>query len=174
MSMRGRRAGCRVPQVRILGPGKDRRRSSGHGQTLKLNAPRRNLRKFVLSLLRNPALGAAAKDLGEPDGHLRRDAALAVDQFGESGACDAQGLRRSRDREAERLDALAKNNAAGMRRIFHRHGKTSLVVIEIIDFKRWVPGAPSFSRLLRKGWDTTISSDIRTTYGPKGRLPHRR
>ena len=43
---------------------------------------------------------------------------------------------RLRDGEAERLDALAKNNAAGMRRILHRHGETSLVVIQIIDFKR--------------------------------------
>ena len=52
----------------------------------KLNPPSGNLCEIVLSLLRNPAFCAATKDLREPDGHLRRDAALAVDQFGESGA----------------------------------------------------------------------------------------
>src|ERR1035438_3886324 len=109
---------------------------SGDGQSLELDAASGDLGKIVLSLLRNPALRAAAKNLGEPDGHLRRDASLAVDQFGESGARDAQGLRGSRDGKAERLDALGKNNAAGMRRILHRHGETSLVVIQIIDFRR--------------------------------------
>jgi len=31
-----------------------------------------------------------------------------------------------RDGETERLNALAKNNTAGVRRILHRHGETSL------------------------------------------------
>lgn len=47
-----------------------------------------------------------------------------------------RGSRSLRDREAERLDALAEHNTAGMWRILHRHGETSSVVVKIIDFER--------------------------------------
>jgi hypothetical protein len=68
--------------------------------------------------------------MGELHGHLWRDAAPAVDQFGERGTRDAQGPRRLRDGKAERLDSLAENNAAGMRRILFRYGKSSLACLQ--------------------------------------------
>jgi hypothetical protein len=49
--------------------------------------------KIVMRLLRNPAFRAAAKDLRETDGHLRRDAAPAVDQLRKRGARNAQRQR---------------------------------------------------------------------------------
>lgn len=60
---------------------------------------------------------------------------LAVDEFRESGALDAQGRSSLRDSEAERLDTFAENNGAGVRWILHRHEETSLAVIEIIDLR---------------------------------------
>jgi len=77
-------------------------------------------------LLGDPAFCTAAEDLGEANGHLRRDAALAIDEFRERSARNAESARRLRDRETERLDALPENYVAGMRRIFHRHSSASL------------------------------------------------
>jgi hypothetical protein len=79
---------------------------SGNRQPLELNPVGLNLCKVVMSLLRDPALRTAAKHLGKPDRHLGRDAAFAVDKFGESGALDAQGLCRLCDGEAERLNSF--------------------------------------------------------------------
>jgi hypothetical protein len=49
---------------------------------------------FILRLLRNAALRAAANDLRELHGYLRRDAASIVDQLGEGGARNAHGMSR--------------------------------------------------------------------------------
>jgi len=47
--------------------------------------------KVVVGLLGEPGFGAAAENLGEADGHFRRDAAFSVDELGESGASDTKG-----------------------------------------------------------------------------------
>ena len=57
------------------------RRPSRYTQPLKLNAVGGDLREVVVGLLGDPALGASAEDLGEADGHLRGDAAFAIDEF---------------------------------------------------------------------------------------------
>jgi hypothetical protein len=54
---------------------------SGLLQPLELYPPGRNLRKLVLSLLRNPAFRAAAKNLRKPYGHLSRDARSRTPDF---------------------------------------------------------------------------------------------
>jgi len=46
--------------------------------------------QVVVGLLREPGFGAGAEDVGEADGHLGRDTAFAVDEFGVSGASDAE------------------------------------------------------------------------------------
>ena len=83
------------------------------------NAVGGDLCKIVVGLLRNPALGTAAKDLRKANRHLRRDAALGVDQLRKSGACYTESQCGLRDRETERLYAFLENNAAGMRWILH-------------------------------------------------------
>jgi len=54
----------------------------GQLQPLEFHTLGANVREIVLRLLHKPAFGAAAEDLGQPDGHFRRDAALFVHQFG--------------------------------------------------------------------------------------------
>lgn len=56
--------------------------------------------QVVVGLLGEPGLGATDEDFGEADGHFGRDAALTVDQFGESGASDTEGGGGLGDRQA--------------------------------------------------------------------------
>src|SRR6516164_4218448 len=53
------------------------RRGLGEFQPLQFNPLGADLGKVVLRLLHEPAFGAASEDLGEPDGHFGRYAALA-------------------------------------------------------------------------------------------------
>lgn len=99
-----------------------------------------------MSLLGEPGFGTPSEDFGESDGHFGGDAAFSVDEFGESGASDADGVRSLSDRQAERLDALAPHKAARMRWTLHRRGLFSFsvmrsggnpsVVLEIVDIER--------------------------------------
>lgn len=75
--------------------------------------------EVVVGLLGEPGFGGAAENSGEADGPFGGDAAFSVDEFGESGASEAEsgGLD---DGEAERLDALAQ--AAWMGWILRWHG----------------------------------------------------
>ena len=69
--------------------------------------------EVVVSLLSEPGFGTSAEDFRETDGHFGRDAAFAVDEFGESGVSDTEGGGFS-DGQAERFDTLAQDEAAGM------------------------------------------------------------
>jgi hypothetical protein len=94
------------------------------------------MRKVVLRLLNKPAFGAAAENLGQPHGHLRRYAASSVHQLRERGARDAKGGGGVRDAQAQRLNALTEYKASGVGWILHRHDLvSSSVVIDVIDIK---------------------------------------
>jgi hypothetical protein len=58
------------------------------------------LGQVVVGLLGEPVGGGAAEDFGEADGHFGGDAALAIDEFGEGGAGDAEGGGRVGDGES--------------------------------------------------------------------------
>jgi len=49
-----------------------------------------NVGEIVLRLLHKPAFRAAAENLRQPNGHLGRNAALFIHQFGKRGAGDPQ------------------------------------------------------------------------------------
>src|SRR6476646_2091097 len=85
--------------------------------------------EVVVGLLSEPGFGTASEDFGEADGHFGRDAALSIDEFGESGASDTEGGGGFGDGQAERFDALAQYEAARMRWILHRHGLFSFSAI---------------------------------------------
>src|SRR5277367_2098165 len=70
-------------------------------QSFQLHPVGVNVRKVVLRLLNKPAFGAAAENLGQPHGHLRRYAALFVHQLGKRGARDAKGGGGVRDAQAQ-------------------------------------------------------------------------
>src|SRR5580658_1870377 len=134
--------GVRAPTLRHNSQSSRRgRRRSGELEAFELDVGGAKVGQIVMSLLGEPRFGAAAEDFGETDGHLRGDAALPIDQFGESGASDTEGRRGLRDRQAERLDALAQDKAARMRWILHRHGLFSFrgdpsMIVEIVDIER--------------------------------------
>jgi len=80
--------------------------------------------EVVLGLLRDPAFSAAAEDLRKPDGHVRRNAALAVDEFGKSGARKPRAFAaRVMVRPSGSMHSL-RTTLPGAR-ILHRHGETS-------------------------------------------------
>jgi len=85
--------------------------------------------EVVVGLLGEPGFGAATEDFREADGHFGRDAAFAVDEFGESGASDTESRGGFGDGQAERFDALAQDEAARMWGILHRHGLFSFNAI---------------------------------------------
>jgi len=91
-------------------------------QPFQLNAIAADLREFVLSLLHHPAVFSASEHLGQPHGHFGRYAALPVYQFRKRIPRNAKGLGGFRNRQAQRLDALAQHNASGVWWIFHGHG----------------------------------------------------
>ena len=59
---------------------------SGQFQPLQLYPVSVNVRKFVMRLLCKPTFSAATEDLRKPHSHLRRNAPLSVDQFGQSSS----------------------------------------------------------------------------------------
>jgi hypothetical protein len=74
--------------------------------------------KFILRLLHKPAFGAAAEHLGQAHGHFGGYAALLVHQFRQRRARHAQSGGGIRYAQAQRLDALAQYEAAGVRGFF--------------------------------------------------------
>jgi len=71
---------CPDPAVRCL----------GELQAFEFDVGGAEVGEVVVGLLREPGFGAAAKNFGQADRHFGRDAALSVDQFGESGASDTE------------------------------------------------------------------------------------
>jgi len=90
-------------------------------QSLELDAIGAHLRQIVVRLLREPALGAAAKNLRDAHRHFGRNAAPAFDQFRQRDARHARCSGCIRDAQAQRLNAVEDYEAAGVRGIFHRH-----------------------------------------------------
>src|ERR1035441_10383713 len=84
--------------------------------------------KIILRLLHQPALRAAAENLGQPDRHFGRYAAPLVHQLRQRSASNSESGGGLRDVQAKRLDALAEYKTSGMRRILHRHGSDSFTV----------------------------------------------
>ena len=82
--------------------------------------------EVVLHLLGQPALGAAAERLRQPDCHLGRDAETPVEQELESVARDRQPFRGLGDRQTERLKALAPDEGARVGWIVHQHRRCLL------------------------------------------------
>ncbi len=60
-------------------------------EAFQLDLASGDLGEVIVGLLDEPGFGAAAKDEGEPDGHLRRYAAFAVHQFRQRSAGDPKG-----------------------------------------------------------------------------------
>src|SRR5580704_14557762 len=66
------------------------RQRLGELETFKFDVGGAEVGQVVVSLLGEPRFGAAAENLGQSDGHLGRNTALTVDQFGEGSASDTQ------------------------------------------------------------------------------------
>ena len=58
----------------------------------------------------------------QTDSHFRGDAGFAVDDLGESLPADAENLRPGGHRQAQRLEAIMPDDAAGMDGVLHGHG----------------------------------------------------
>jgi hypothetical protein len=67
-----------------------------------------------VDLLGEPGFGGASKNFGKANGHFGRDAALAVDEFGESGASHAKSGGGLSNVQTQRLDAIAQDETAGV------------------------------------------------------------
>src|SRR5467141_812061 len=78
----------------------------GHRLDVDVGFVLAGLREVVGHLQPQPGLRAAAECLIEADRHVRRNAALAVDQIVEGLTRHAQCLRGLGDRQAERFDAV--------------------------------------------------------------------
>ena len=87
---------------------------------LQFDAVRVDLGEVVVRLLDEPGFGAAAEYYGEPYGHFGGDSALSVHEFGKCGSRDTEGGGCIGDGQAQRLDALAVDEAARMWWILHR------------------------------------------------------
>jgi hypothetical protein len=137
--------------------------------------------EVVVGLLGEPGFGGATEDFGEADGHFGGDAALSVDELGESGASDTEGGGGLGDGEAERLDALAQDRAPWMGWILHRHGLDSFnsylsaapftrnasMIIEIVDVERSAVGeTKAFQLPLERMKPET--RQIQVGYGSRG------
>jgi hypothetical protein len=72
------------------------------------------LNEVVVELEAKPNFKAAAKRLGQPDGHIRRNARPPVDEIVKRLPRHAQMLGRIGDGEPKRLDALLSDNPAWM------------------------------------------------------------
>jgi len=79
-------AGCQAWRRIAANMSSRTRRGLGEFQPLQFNPLGADVGKVVLRPLHKPAFGAASEDLGQPDGHFRRYAALAVHQFRKRGA----------------------------------------------------------------------------------------
>src|SRR5262252_8435549 len=66
-----------------------------------------------MRLLQEPAFSAAAKNLRDAYRHFRRNAAFAIDELGQLGACHAEGSCRIRDTQAQRLNAMVQHEPPG-------------------------------------------------------------
>ena len=75
--------------------------------------------QVVVHLLLQPAFRAAAEALGEPDGHLGRNAEAAVEQHGQRVARHAESLGGRGHGQSQGLDALPPDDGARVRRIVH-------------------------------------------------------
>ena len=95
-------------------------------QPLQLDPAGAHLCDVVVRLLREPALCASPEDLGKSHGHFGRNPVLPIHKFGQRGAGDAERAGRVLDGQAERFNALAQHNAAGVWWILHRHSSVSL------------------------------------------------
>ncbi len=83
-------------------------------QPLEMDAVCANLSQIVMRLLRQPTCCAAAEDLRQPHGHLRRNAALSIHKLRQRCARDTQRSGGASDRQAEWLNTLAQYKAAGV------------------------------------------------------------
>ena len=72
------------------------------------------LGQVVGELMLKPVLGLAVEDLGKPQGHFRRNAAMTIDQIIQSLARNAETARAFRDAKAVRLKALTTDDQPGM------------------------------------------------------------
>jgi len=127
----------------------NRRSRSGELEAFEFDVSGAEVGEVVVGLLGEPGFGGAAEDFGEADSHFGRDAAFAVDEFGESGASDTEGGGGFGDGQAERFDTLAQDEAAWMWGILHRHGLFSFsamlsrqafrggasMIVQIVDIK---------------------------------------
>jgi hypothetical protein len=85
-----------------------------------------NLGEIVLRLLRQPALGAPSKNLGQTHGHFRRNPTLLIHQFRQRGARDSQRGSGVRNGQAERLNALPQYETARVRWILDGYSLTAI------------------------------------------------
>jgi hypothetical protein len=86
---------------------------SGELEAFEFDVGGMDVGQVVMGLLGAPGFGAAAEDFGKPDGHFGGYAALSIHQFRVSGASDSKGGGSLGDGQAERLDALAQDEAHG-------------------------------------------------------------
>ena len=76
------------------------------------------LGKIVLHLKPRSDLWTAAESLGQPNGHLRGDPGLLVNEVIQCLPLCAKTRSRFRNRETERLDALLSKDRTGMGEFF--------------------------------------------------------
>ena len=80
----------------------------------------------------HPGIRGAAEDLGEADGHLRRNRRLLIDDVVQRLARDAERFGRFGVTEAEWFQTILPHDATGVDGVLHGHGlfSFSLVVID--------------------------------------------
>jgi len=88
--------------------------------------PLPGLPEVICVLMPQPGLGAGPKGHFQPQGHLRADTALAVDDFGETFTAHPKQLRGFGNTQSERNQDILPKNLAGMGGIVHGiHGLVS-------------------------------------------------
>src|ERR1700678_2621451 len=90
-----------------------------------------------MRLLRKPGRGAAAKDFGKTNGHLRRDSPLPIHEFRKCSARNPERRRSLRDGQAHRFNTFTQSQGAGVGWIFHWHDHTSSMIVNIIKIKNF-------------------------------------
>jgi len=81
-------------------------------------------------------LRGAAEGFGEADCHFRADAGALIDEVIQRLPGNAKDFRPRGYAQSERLKAFVPDDASGVRRVLHRHGRVPFqVMIDQIDIQ---------------------------------------